>query len=1046
MAQQLDWRNDEQADERLNPANMEREAVEGYDRASDGLDDHPISGGVADGKEPSDNFTDKLRNKESNQTMPGGWANNTSALGNSPVPNKAKLFKLATTKGPMGFIALGGGGLMMLAGILGTPSLLLTHITEIFTQRWDFQQVAMRNANLKIINSKLDARTKGYCGKTITVRCKFSSFSQKELDKLEKQGIKAVDGKDSKLTGRFTPTKFEYSDPTTGQTKTLNTQDFMNEVRKPNSSLNRSFLTAYHPKLAGFSDKIYQKVGKTKLKLTKNRLFSDAEKTDEERLKKLKTYSESGETNSGIAKSAAEACGGEGQKKCSEVEEKNKKTGDANTLVDEAEKVKETGTKATGIGSRLTAGLGLFGGADAACSVLQMTDAITAGAKTIRAIQLARFASTFFTAASMIKAGDAVEQDISYLSTILTTTYSKDVNVDGKKSTITTKAATDSIGYRNTAFGDKTPTNSSMMFSVAGGLVSSVQNVRNKAVGLVGGESNYRGTCNVVKNPFVQGVSIVGGIAALFTGAGTATQLATAVGTNVLLTVAGEFLMPMMVDLIAGTVIDKNTVGEFAGDAITSGYQTTASQVANGGGNAPLTPAQAAANSETMKQVAMENADYERSITNPLDPYSPYTMVGSIVGGLLPYTTKINSANTAIGSIASLVTGSVANAIMPTASADIKETAADYTSSDPDYKRGNFASTLNGAVVTGQPKVVLDIDPNAAYARLVSHVKHWCMPTPDGCVWRDDPDPHIDFVTGEPKSIKYKRFIEHCIDREKPWSDPELKDEWSQDGTNDSIGTRDCQVSGSNFSTGLSYQIGPDPAEKDPDGLVGSGPSNEDTILTVQERNDFYAYYNHKRILDGREEGYPNLGAGAASATTGESAGTPSGAPENTVSSGKGWRMKDGFDYSNVPCANGTTENGTYTHPVHKFTYKKCTVDGNDVASLLSERVVKLIAEAKAAGVNLTVSSGVRTYESQQSLYASNCGASGCSPPTAKPGTSSHEFGVAVDWGLNGKTFCFPSGSTCPGNKGYEWMMANAQKYGFYKLNSEAWHFSMDGK
>ena len=70
--------------------------------------------------------------------------------------------------------------------------------------------------------------------------------------------------------------------------------------------------------------------------------------------------------------------------------------------------------------------------------------------------------------------------------------------------------------------------------------------------------------------------------------------------------------------------------------------------------------------------------------------------------------------------------------------------------------------------------------------------------------------------------------------------------------------------------------------------------------------------------------------------------------------------------------------------------------------------VENLIAEAAQLGVTVTLSSGFRTREQQIALRRAHCGtsqydiydkpSSQCSPPTARPGTSMHEVGWAVDF------------------------------------------------
>lgn len=109
-----------------------------------------------------------------------------------------------------------------------------------------------------------------------------------------------------------------------------------------------------------------------------------------------------------------------------------------------------------------------------------------------------------------------------------------------------------------------------------------------------------------------------------------------------------------------------------------------------------------------------------------------------------------------------------------------------------------------------------------------------------------------------------------------------------------------------------------------------------------------------------------------------------------------------------------------------------------------------MVAAAQKDGINLLpISSGWRDPEQQIALRKQNCPdwqnspSSSCSPPTAKPGTSNHEKGNAIDFG----SMCFAKKSvpTCPGNKRWDWLRKNAQNFKFYQLPSEAWHWSTTG-
>lgn len=127
-----------------------------------------------------------------------------------------------------------------------------------------------------------------------------------------------------------------------------------------------------------------------------------------------------------------------------------------------------------------------------------------------------------------------------------------------------------------------------------------------------------------------------------------------------------------------------------------------------------------------------------------------------------------------------------------------------------------------------------------------------------------------------------------------------------------------------------------------------------------------------------------------------------------------------------------------------------------DIAAELAPHLAALLEAADRDGIKLG-GGGFRDPNEQIALRKQNCGSSqyaiyempssSCSPPTAKPGSSQHERGLAIDFTYGGKTICFkrPS-SACSNNAGFDWLVANASKYGLYNLPSESWHWSTTGR
>jgi hypothetical protein len=120
------------------------------------------------------------------------------------------------------------------------------------------------------------------------------------------------------------------------------------------------------------------------------------------------------------------------------------------------------------------------------------------------------------------------------------------------------------------------------------------------------------------------------------------------------------------------------------------------------------------------------------------------------------------------------------------------------------------------------------------------------------------------------------------------------------------------------------------------------------------------------------------------------------------------------------------------------------TVRGITVHSSIAGHVAELVAAAEADGLTLT-GTGYRSNRQQIELRRAHCGTthyaiyeappSSCSPPTARPGTSMHERGLAIDFDR-----CATRSSAC-----WQWLSSHADAFGFYNLPSEPWHWSTNG-
>ena len=121
------------------------------------------------------------------------------------------------------------------------------------------------------------------------------------------------------------------------------------------------------------------------------------------------------------------------------------------------------------------------------------------------------------------------------------------------------------------------------------------------------------------------------------------------------------------------------------------------------------------------------------------------------------------------------------------------------------------------------------------------------------------------------------------------------------------------------------------------------------------------------------------------------------------------------------------------------------TVRGIQVATEIAGQLESLLAAAAGDGITLG-GGGYRSSDSQWRLREQNCPdaanspPSSCRPPTARPGQSMHERGLAVDFTYGGRVISSRS------SPAFQWLAANAGSYGFRNLPSEPWHWSVNGQ
>ena len=174
---------------------------------------------------------------------------------------------------------------------------------------------------------------------------------------------------------------------------------------------------------------------------------------------------------------------------------------------------------------------------------------------------------------------------------------------------------------------------------------------------------------------------------------------------------------------------------------------------------------------------------------------------------------------------------------------------------------------------------------------------------------------------------------------------------------------------------------------------------------------------------------------GAGPDGTDPAGGCPSGGPDG------------GAPTDTVPCSAGGA--GQVQTAPDGVLIRVCAVGPFVVDTTISGQVAAMVAAANAAGLNLG-GSAFRSNAQQIALRRAHCGPTDydiyqrpsgqCSPPTAIPGQSMHEWGLALDITSSGHLIASHS------DPAWQWLAANAARYGLRNLASEPWHWSSNGR
>lgn len=774
---------DERQDEKLNPGQQDydrrfndiakAEEKGTFDEIADNYDK------TADSSQEDANIQ-QLRDKENAAQTP--WVDNTTEQDKPTKKVRAKgWFKKASPA--LGLGGIFGIGTLILIGMT-SPALLIVQLKETMVGRFNTQLASMETRSNKLLIAKVDGATSGYCSERVTLRCKFTTMSEKQVKRFANAGIE-VKG-DETITGRIKPTSLVF------EGNEIQARDFSNRA-KTDPAFRDALKIAYNAKYAGFVGKAWAAVA-AKFKTSKQAVEFNADESKEEAMKKLNVIAEEGVEDSG-SRARLTASGEDCESNCISDEDASKVNDSATAA--EAAGADKTATKTvrsmlSGVGTGAAANFfKITGPMDSGCQVYGALTVLSYATKAILAAQLVRYAMVYMNVADQIKAGKSPEPaDVEFLGGILTATVSSAADA-GR---VAIASGTDSFGYKYAAYGDHTASKQSLQiasrFTAGSGFVGEMSTAANTALGFIpGGRQNAKSACATLANPFVQGASIILGVAMLFVPGANVGKIAVSGAISATVGIVLAVLPLMLADIMAGTVTN-DIVGEESVNAIASGSGALMSDsLAAQNGNGPMTKDDALAYNTLQTETSNDYIAYELRNTSQLDPTNPHTFVGSMVSSLLPLQSSTNPLTT----VGSFFNTSLGN-LLPKTNAQSNE---DYAKTldvcqDLDVVDAGYAADPFCNVIRGIPPKYLNMDPIVVIDNLMA----------EGSLSED----------GEPQGT-YKTFIEKCITNEAPLGYS------SMDTGYDPAEAKNCVINDDNAKYYVNYV----------DRRVDLGMSDEDT-------------------------------------------------------------------------------------------------------------------------------------------------------------------------------------------------------------------------
>ncbi|MFA5607702.1 MAG: M23 family metallopeptidase [Leucobacter sp.] len=722
-----------------------------------------------------------------------GWktsvdgASGGSSAGSQKVTLRSRFAGMSRRKkGAFGGIValiIGGGGLL---GTLFSPGFGVVHMQEVFTKDLDDISAGLEEHGVHVFKGRINASpaTKGYCGSKVTVRCKFTSTSARQIRMLEKAGITVeCDGVCDRKVMRNRVTAYTLPDGT----RITNAAQFAELMRK-NPRAAHTMTKIFNARFFAVSSKSAAKAFKLRGLDKGRKLKGDSKEKIRDSLNKSVNSKGQVKTVNGIV--VTEETDADG----------NKIYKDANGVEYDQSKLDTNGKFKTALdsvkGSRGFAGavkgVGIVGTVDSACTIYQTSRMVSLLAKAVRHQRLMVFALAFLNTASAIRAGTATPEEVSYVGEKLNEVDMREyVGTDDSGNGIPNpgykQSATSSPLYRLSQFGD-VPSKAGMgtsvsSFTVGGSGAGILNDIYQGAKAAIGGSP--RQVCGVVQHPLTRAGSILVGILSIGTGVGAVKMVATIAGGAVVTEIAMSYLMSMINEQAEDIDLDHTArYGDFSA-AMFAGTGGVYEASGRGVGARPRTsdPAIAAyaqfRNESDARYEQMMIADARRT---PFDLSNQYTFLGQLVR----QTSALSLGGTsALGKVMNVVRGSVASITKP-ASAKTDDPSRFELCDDVDYEELGIKADVMCNVRYGWTAQEMQFDNTELVEYMV-----------DSGYIDDNAAEEADLSQVAKKDTKFAEYVTYCVDRTDPWGE-----QGGEDDTSDWVTGKNCVGGGSDLDAG----------------------------------------------------------------------------------------------------------------------------------------------------------------------------------------------------------------------------------------------------